>query len=363
MTTTAPQPTAPPPSPRFQFGLRTLLLLFVVLGSSLAVFGGWGVVVFGLEVGLAIYFHRAKSLGLRGYSALVLLGLGCLVALLMPGVKSTHEAGLRQNCANRLHELALMLKDYHDTFGHFPPAYTADKTGRPLHSWRMLIRLFFNSDSIYFATLRTEPWDAPKNRTRSAVFDPDYACPSDVASPPSSSGQTNYLAVVGPNAAWTGDKPRKLDDFGKDASRTIMLVEVARSGIHWAEPKDFSLDTLGATDGKSPAMALTSAHGQRQDFFFTYDCCPGVHVATVDGNVHFLRTANRSPEELRRVLQIGGFTEPEMGDEGNLYGETRRLNWPNIAALAVWLLSVGTLLTRAVRSRKVRSAPPALPTG
>jgi hypothetical protein len=29
----------------------------------------------------------------------------------------------------------------------------------------------------------------------------------------------------------------------------------------------------------------------------------------------------------------------------------RRLNWPNIAALAVWLLSVGTLLTFAERSR------------
>jgi hypothetical protein len=32
--------------------------------------------------------------------------------------------------------------------------------------------------------------------------------------------------------------------------------------------------------------------------------------------------------------------------------EERRLNWPNIAALAVWLLSVGTLLVGAVRSRK-----------
>ena len=35
----------------------------------------------------------------------------------------------------------------------------------------------------------------------------------------------------------------------------------------------------------------------------------------------------------------------------------RHLNWPNIAALAVWLLSVGTLLTCAVRSRKLRSVP------
>jgi hypothetical protein len=30
-------------------------------------------------------------------------------------------------------------------------------------------------------------------------------------------------------------------------------------------------------------------------------------------------------------------------------------NWPNIAALAVWLLSVWALLVHAVRSRKARS--------
>ena len=37
-----PQPTSLPPTPPFQFTLRTLLLLFVVLGSSLAVFGWCG---------------------------------------------------------------------------------------------------------------------------------------------------------------------------------------------------------------------------------------------------------------------------------------------------------------------------------
>ena len=34
-----------PQRPRFQFGLPTLLLLFVVLGSSLAVFEAWGIVL------------------------------------------------------------------------------------------------------------------------------------------------------------------------------------------------------------------------------------------------------------------------------------------------------------------------------
>ena len=37
--------------------------------------------------------------------------------------------------------------------------------------------------------------------------------------------------------------------------------------------------------------------------------------------------------------------------------------WPNIAALAVWLLSVGTLLTYAVRSRNPTHPPSPPPAG
>ena len=82
-----------------------------------------------------------------------------------------------------------------------------------------------------------------------------------------------------------------------------------------------------------------------------------------DGSVRFLRTGNRSPEELRRILQIGGFTEEEIGNQGDFYGGRLRLNWPNIAALAVWLLSVGVLLTHAVRCRKPQAVPPTTPAG
>ena len=64
----------------------------------------------------------------------------------------------------------------------------------------------------------------------------------------------------------------------------------------------------------------------------------------------FLRLGNRSPDDLRKLLQIGGFKEEEIWRL-----RQRQLNWPNIAALAVWLLSVGTLLTQAVRSRKARA--------
>ena len=80
-----------------------------------------------------------------------------------------------------------------------------------------------------------------------------------------------------------------------------------------------------------------------------------------DGSVQRLWTAGRSSEDLRKVLQIGAYTKEEIGSHADSYGEERHLNWPNIAALAVWLFSVGTLLVGAGRGRKVVSVPPQAP--
>ena len=79
-----------------------------------------------------------------------------------------------------------------------------------------------------------------------------------------------------------------------------------------------------------------------------------------DGSVRFLRTSGRSNEDLARLFQVGGCREEDFGPLADAR-EGRHLNWPNIAALAVWLLSVGTLLTGAVRSRKSYAVPPPHP--
>jgi hypothetical protein len=60
MTTPGPQPTTHL-RPPFQFRLRTLLLLCVVLASSLAVFGAWGIVALGVASGLAVFLNHPKS--------------------------------------------------------------------------------------------------------------------------------------------------------------------------------------------------------------------------------------------------------------------------------------------------------------
>jgi prepilin-type processing-associated H-X9-DG protein len=350
MSQNEPKPAAAEPDRRgSQYSLQTLLLLFVVLASSLAAFGAWGIVAFGLTVGLAIYLHQGWPLT---YLAFVLLLLICL-GLLMPAVGSARGVARRAQCQNNLKQIALALQNYHEANGCFPPAYIADRNGKPMHSWRVLILPYLGQNPVYSAYDFTEPWDGPKNKKLSASLSPVYICPSETNAGALGAFHTNYVAVVGRNAAWPGEKSRKLGvDFPGGASTTIMVVEVANSGIPWMEPRDLSLDALGAAGAKSSALAVSGNHGHSADFFFTYDRPCGANVAMADGSVHYLPPGSLSTEHLRKILQVGGYKEEASGSSDDSYDQGRRPNWPNIAALAIWFLSVGTLLYRAVRSRR-----------
>jgi hypothetical protein len=357
MSGTEPQPARPEPKrPGFQYSLTTLLLLFVVLASSLAVFGGvGGIIVFALTVGLAIYLHQGWPLA---YLLLIVPFLICL-GLLMPAVQAAafqaaREPARRAMCANNLRQIALALLYYEQANGCFPPAYIADKNGKPTHSWRVLILPYMEELHLYKTYDFTEPWDGPKNKKLLANRPMGYVCPSDPNADSPGSTQTSYAAVVGRSAAWPGAKTRKLGsvDFPGGVTNTIMVVEVANSGIQWTEPRDLSLDALAAAGAKPPTLTVSSNHGKGEDFFFTYDYPCGANVVMADGSAHYLPPGSLSSENLQKILQVGGYREEENGSLSTSYDEGRHPRWPNIAALALWFVSVGALLYRAVRSRK-----------
>ena len=350
------QPTeSQPEPPRFQFSLATLLFLCVVLASSLAVFGGWGIVVFAMVCGIALRLHYAEPwpsvIAILALIAFILM----LIGLLLPAVQSVRGVSRRVWCSSRLQDTVAALQQYHQINGCFPPAYIADKNGKPVHSWRVLILPYLGRIDIYKAYDFTEPWDGPKNEKLLTIAPNLFTCPSDHSE--AAPTQTSYVAVVGPNSAWAGKKPRKLGDFPRGGSDTIMLAEVADSGVNWMEPRDLLVEDLEKLDAKVTALTVSSHHcGHREEFFFTYDNRSGANVAMADGRVAYLSPGALSAKNLRKILQVGAYTEEEVSANEAMHTDWH-WNWPNIAALAVWLLSVGILLTRAVRSRRPLSVP------
>jgi hypothetical protein len=335
-----------------QFGLSTLFLLFVVLWSSLAAFGGWGIAVFVAAVGLAVYTYRTGQLWPAVFVVILLLLIGLF---LLPAVEAAREADRRFACPKNMTMISLALHNYRQANGCFPPAYVVDKDGRPMHSWRVLILPYLDRKDLYKQYKFDESWDGPNNKKLLATRPSVYACPDDKDALAQDVTMTSYAAVVGVNAAWPGEKPGKL--IG-DLSQTIMLVEVANAGIKWTEPRDLSLDALQTVSPKTSVVTAFSKHGCYHTFFYDHESCAGVNVAMADGSGCFLGCGCLVREVLRDMLRIGGCTEEAVEGSYSLPPTvTVHINRSNCIAFAVWLASVGWLLDRAERSRKKASIP------
>lgn len=210
---------------------------------------------------------------------------GLFAALLLPAVGSAREAARKAQCSNNLKQIALAFHNYHDTYGVFPAAYVADQDGTPMHSWRVAILPFMDQQALYDQYDFDEPWDGPNNRLLHQTSVPQYRCPSD---PGPSMIETSYIMVVGENALSDGPGQVDLRKIEDGISNTIMIVELAASGIHWMEPRDLDVEQLVAV--------LGSGHADI------------VNVAMCDGSVRPI-AESIDPEVLEAMCTIDGDEE------------------------------------------------------
>jgi hypothetical protein len=290
------------PRPHWQFSLRTMLIglgFFAVLCAPPAYWGWSGaalsVVILGTAVGVVLYRHRQ----LTWVEALVIIAVaGMLVAMLLPAVSSCPPSH-RGNCINNLKQLALAMHLYHQDHGSFPPAYVADGNGRPLHSWRVLLLPYLEEKKRYDAYRWDEPWNGPNN-SKLADCPWIFQCPTDKGA--QNSPMTSYVVVSGPGTPFPGDKSTSFSDFAGDGtSKSILIVEVVNSGIHWMEPRDLNLQQMATTINAPRGQGISSAH------------LGGAVVAYADNHVAFL-PETISPEQLRARLTIDGAGPPVEED-------------------------------------------------
>jgi hypothetical protein len=209
--------------------------------------------------------------------------------VLVEAVRLARREALRSQCSNNLKLIALALHNYHDTYGSFPPAYIPGPDGKPWHSWRMAIVPFIEANPYadYYMSF-DEPWDGPNHRKLHSVV-MCYHCPAEDAGVPAT--MTSYVAVVGPGTAWPGPEPTKLRDFRDGTSNSILVVEVANSGIHWMEPRDLTLEDLALAINPKSGKGISSRH------------VGGACVCLADGSVRFL-PEDVTADVLRKMILI-----------------------------------------------------------
>jgi hypothetical protein len=211
-----------------------------------------------------------------------------LVMLLLPARRTAGDAARRMQCSNQLKHIGLALQNYHDEHGAFPPAYIADAEGRPMHSWRVLILPFMEKTSLYDQYNFDEPWNGLNNSNLHKEKVGVFCCPSRSTQ---HENETSYVAVVGHGTAWPGEASTRFADLPDGAANTILVVEVAKSGIHWMEPRDLDFSHIPMAVNQKGSQGISSDH-------------PNVAlVVFADGHTTAL-TSNTPAQIIRRLLSI-----------------------------------------------------------
>lgn len=214
---------------------------------------------------------------------------GILAALLLPAVQAAREAARRAQCTNNLKQIMLAMHCYHDEHKCFPPPYTVDASGKPLHSWRTLLLPYLEQASLYERIRLDEPWDSPHNRKLADTIVPVFCCPSAGDRSPN----TSYLVIVGAGALFEGGKQIAVPDVIDGLSNTLAVAEVERSATPWMAPIDLDLNRVQCAINGGPTEIGSRHPG-------------GANVGMADGTVRFLYNATDSKTLQALITRSGG---------------------------------------------------------
>ncbi len=173
-----------------------------------------------------------------------------------------------------------------------------------MHSWRVLLLKHAPAPypDLYREYRFDEPWNSSHNASLAGRIGEFYRRQGlDAAG----THRTSFVAVVGAETAWPETRSSKKSDLTDGLSQTILLVEMADSGIDWMEPRDLVFGSMSFRvndpGGNSPGSKIR-----------------GARMLLANGQVHELPDGF-APETLRAMLTArGGEAIVETQDGWNL---------------------------------------------
>ncbi len=177
----------------------------------------------------------------------------------------------RSQCTNNLKQIGLAMHNYHSQHKSFPPAYTVDKAGKPLLSWRVLILPYLEQDALYKEFHLDEPWDSEHNRALISRMPSTYHCPSG-SSRRADAGKTTYLTPRGKATIFPGSEGIKIQKITDGTSNTIFVVDASDDrAVTWTKPDDWDVD---------PRLDMKGIFGHHAG---------GTEFSFADGSVRFIK--------------------------------------------------------------------------
>jgi hypothetical protein len=163
------------------------------------------------------------------------------------------DAVWRQTCVSHLKGITLAFHNYHDAHGSFPPAYTVDENGKPLHSWRVLLLPYLDGRELYDKIRLDEPWDSEYNQQFHGIQPKWYQCQASIRNAIILSsqvrfnvftknhdvihtGNSDFSVVIGEETVFPGSgKTVSYADITDGSANTILIVE-RMIPVNWMDP-------------------------------------------------------------------------------------------------------------------------------
>ncbi|MFO0454871.1 MAG: DUF1559 domain-containing protein, partial [Planctomycetota bacterium] len=163
---------------------------------------------------------------------------------------------------SRLSMLGLAMLNYESTYSAFPPQALADKTGKRLLSWRVLILPFLGEKGLYDQFHLDEAWDSPHNLALLEKMPEMYRSAGDIGASELKPGYTRFVAPLAANSIMGKvGTPTRLREVADGLSNTILLVQAAPSAaVPWTKPEDLKVDLNNPISGMA---------GDKEPFFLT----------------------------------------------------------------------------------------------
>ena len=205
--------------------------------------------------------------------------------------------------ANDMRQIGLAVHNYESSFQHLPPAWTTDSDGRPMHSWRILLLPFLDSESskeILGQYKMDQPWDSPHNLSAAKLLrEPLFGDCSDPT-------LATYKLVSGPGTPFGPDTK---SDLPSDTSKQVLVVEDNASPVLWTKPEDVTpQQVIAIFDANNNPDGLWKKHGGKRSNTYTRRSWFGM----LDGSVEKAYPLSDSTKLL-------GFCSLDHAPEGKIF--------------------------------------------
>jgi len=269
--------------------------------------------------------------------------IAVLIGLLLSAVQKVREAANRMKCANNLKQLGLVLHNFHDTHGKFPPGQVngplpeAGVTRPVNHGWGPFILPFIEyqplADQYHWDVKASDPLNQPVITTQLKIFQ----CPSTesdryyTAGPTSAYGgrsacgdyaPTWSVATVlgGLGGVLVPNHMTRMREITDGTSNTILLTEDAGrprlwrvgrpgpdqavSGGPWAGVNNGIILQGSQSDGSNrPGPCALNCTNDHEIYSFHPG---GANAVFADGSVHFLQAGMSVPTLAALITRAGG---------------------------------------------------------